>query len=356
MLRRCPWKARSSDDDGLIPRGSRGAHIRRHVTTVAIFSAINPNSPGQDDRAACQKALDWARRIYPVGARLPTNVIAPTEETAGYVIPTLCDYGERDLAISLAKWEASQQRPDGAFSGDGVPYTFDTAQVIRGFLALVDTVPELERPLKRACDYVEKQIAADGRVHTVSYVGWRLGDGTVFSDYCHLYALPPLLEAGRKLSERRYIAAVERAVAYFKRKPDLVKFKPELATLSHIFGYMMEALVELGELDLAREGLQQAAAIQRSDGAIPAYPGADWVCSTGLAQLAVAWYRLGDVGAAHRALDYLETVQNPSGGFYGGYGRNAQYFPDKEIGWAVKYFLDALRLREKVSVHQLEAI
>ena len=104
---------------------------------------------------------------------------------------------------------------------------------------------------------------------------------------------------------------------------------------------MLEALVELGELELARKGLRQALAIQKKDGSIPAYPGATWVCSTGMAQLAIAWYMLGEREPADRAMDYLIRLQNPSGGFYGGYGLNAQYFPQEEISWAAKYFVDA---------------
>jgi malonyl-CoA O-methyltransferase len=313
------------------------------LSVLATFKHKLKIEPNKDSRS---KAIQWAKRIYPIGIRLPRNVVAPTEETAGYMIPTLYSYGEKELAIQVAKWEASRQRPDGGFAGaDGVPYTFDTAQVIRGFLAVVDEVPELSEPLKRACDYVESQIDANGKVHTVSYAGWQLANGSIFSDYAHLYALPPLLQAGRKLGRPRYIQAAQRGMNYFSQKTDLVEFKPDLGTLSHIFGYMMEALAELGETALARRGLQQATAIQQKNGAIPAYPGVEWVCSTGMAQLAAAWYRLGDNEAGDRALRYLETLQNPSGGFFGSYGRNAQYFPDKEIGWAVKYFLDCFMLR-----------
>lgn len=319
---------------------------------MSMSTSIKSQSDSHGIRDTRQKALEWAKRVYTPGARLPPNVVAPTEETAGYMIPTLCEYGEKPLAIAIARWEASRQRADGAFaSEDGVPYTFDTAQVIRGFLAVVDDAPEFAEPLKRACDYVESQIGSDGRVHTVSYEGWRLIDGSVFSDYCHLYALPPLLEAGRQLSEARYVKAAQRGIDYFKRQPDLVEFKPQLATLSHIFGYMMEALVELGEFELARKGLHSAGTIQREYGAIPAFPGVSWVCSTGMAQLAVAWYKLGERAPADLALKYLETIQNPSGGFYGSYGRNAQYFADREIGWAVKYFLDGLKLRDNASNH-----
>src|SRR5262249_28563163 len=147
---------------------------------------------------------------------------------------------------------------------------------------------------------------------TPSYEWWRFPDGSMFSEYGNLYVLPPMLEAGQKLSEPKYITAATRAMEYFRSKPDLVVFKSELGTLSHYFAYMMEALVDLGEIELAERGLQQARAIQKKSGAIPAYPGVDWVCSTGMAQLAIAWYKLGQREYADKALTYLEGIQNPS--------------------------------------------
>ena len=72
-----------------------------------------------------------------------------TPEVTGYLVPTLLAVGEADLAIDLALWEASVQRRDGSFAApDGVPYTFDTAQVARGFLAVLDRVPALETNLR----------------------------------------------------------------------------------------------------------------------------------------------------------------------------------------------------------------
>jgi malonyl-CoA O-methyltransferase len=273
-------------------------------------------------------------------------VFPPTEETAGYIIPTFMAYGERALAIELAKWEASRQREDGGFVGaDGVPYTFDTAQVIRGFLAVMDVLPEVTAPLRRACDYVASHIDADGRVQTVSYASWRVSSAETFSEYAHLYVLGPLREAGRRLSEYRYVEAAQRSLSYYKSRPDLVEFKSNIGTLSHIFGYMMEALVELGELDLAARGLAAAERIQQRSGAVPAYPGVSWVCSTGMAQLALAWYMLGARQRPDRALRYLEWIQNASGGFYGSYGKGAQYLPEWEIGWAAKFFLDCYLLK-----------
>lgn len=312
---------------------------------MSIFALLKSKAPTATSANSMKQALEWAKRVYRVGAVLPSNVFPPSEETAGYIIPTFYQYGEKELAIELAKWETTRQRADGAFCApDGVPYTFDTAQVIRGFLAVLDDAPLFEEPLRRACDYVESQIHKDGKVGTFSYDTWRQLDGSYFSDYCHLYVLPPLLLAGQKLSEPRYIYAVERAIKYFRRQPDLVEFKPEFGSLSHIFGYMMEGLVELGQADLAKKGLQQAAAIQKKNGAIPAYPGVDWVCSTGLAQLALAWYKLGINEPADKAVQYLESLQNPSGGFYGSYGKKASYLNNKEIGWGAKYYLDCCLL------------
>jgi malonyl-CoA O-methyltransferase len=172
----------------------------------------------------------------------------------------------------------------------------------------------------------------------------KLPDGSLLSEYGNLYILAPMLEAGRKLSEARFIDAGERGLSYFKKKPDLVQFKPEFGGFSHFFGYMMEALVDLGEVELAKKGLEQAAAIQKENGAIPAYPGVDWICSTGMAQLAVAWLKIGDIEPANKAIEYLLRIQNPSGGFFGGYGKGAEYFPTEEISWAVKFFIDALLL------------
>ncbi len=301
--------------------------------------------------SALERAVGWvkANRIPGSGVRPHHKSKVPTMEVTGYLIPTLRDVGETELARELALWEASVQAPDGSFAapGEDVPYTFDSAQVIRGFLAMMDEIPELEGNLRRACDFVMSQIGPDGRVTTRSYDMWKLEDGSTFTEYANLYVLPPLLQAGRKLGEPACVRAVERAIAYYKRKPDLADFKPEISTLSHIFGYMMEALVELGEDSLARKGLGQAAAIQKENGAIPAFPGVDWICSTGMAQLAIAWYRLGETGPADRALDYLKGLQNQSGGFFGSYGPGASYLPTEEISWGVKFFIDALLLSEE---------
>ena len=291
-----------------------------------------------------RRAIAWVRnnRVPSGGIAVHHRTQDATQEVTGYLIPTLVDAGEEAFAIELARWEASVQRPDGSLAApDGVPYTFDTAQVARGFLAVLDRAPDLERNLGLACDYVSSRIDRHGKVGSASLDMWKLPDGSVLTDYCNLYVLPPLVAAGQRLDRRAYLDAAARAVDYYRRRPDLVAFKPEPSTFSHMFGYMMEALVDLGEIELARHGLAQVEAIQQADGTIPAYPGATWTCSTGTAQLAIAWLKLGRREPALRALRSLERLQHLSGGFFGSYGRGAIYFPQEEISWAVKFFIDA---------------
>lgn len=286
-----------------------------------------------------QKAIQWIKNHRAPGGGILSHhkETRASQEVTGYLIPTLYRAGEKKLALELAGWEASMQRSDGAFTDIHLkPYTFDTAQVVRGFLSVLPEAPELENPLRRACDWIVSQITPSGKIHTPDLASWTMPDGGLITDNVHLYVLTPLHDAGKKLNAGHYIQAAERALAYYKQQPGLIRFN----VLSHFFGYIMEALVDLGETELARKGLAEAARLQQENGAVPAYPNVPWVCSTGLAQIAIAWCKLGMRKPAEKALRCLESLQNPSGGFYGGYGKHANYFPKEEISWAVKYFLD----------------
>ena len=222
---------------------------------------------GFAEKASAAKAIQWIKdnRLPNSGIRANSKAKVATPEVTGYIIPTLFNYGEKDLAFDLTRWEVSVQKPDGSFAAPGsdVSYTFDTAQIARGFLAVLDDMPEVENNLRRACDYVDGQIDKEGRVNTPSYATWKLADGTMLSEYGNLYVLPPMLEVGKKLNEKRYIEAAKRGMNYFRQKKDLVEFKSELGMLSHYFGYMMEALVDLGEIELAKQGLEQAKSLQK---------------------------------------------------------------------------------------------
>jgi len=274
-------------------------------------------------QTSLEKALKWVKnqRIQNSGIVVHHKTKNVTPEVTGYLITSLYNAGEKELALDLAQWETTVQQPDGSFMAPNkISYTFDTAQVVRGFLTVLNDIPTIENNLRKACDFIVSQIDEKGEIQTPSYHSWQLSKGRKLSKYCNLFVIVPLLEAGKRLNEQKYIDEAYRSLAYYKKQSDLTEFKSDLGTLSHIFGYMMEALADLGEHDLVRTGLEQVAAIQKEDGAIPAYPGVDWVCSTGMAQLGLAWFKIGNKEKAEEILTYLESMQNASGGFFGGYG------------------------------------
>jgi len=288
-----------------------------------------------------QRAMAWFKNhlIPGQGIILHTKKPVPYPEVTGYYIPTLYRWNEAELARSCSRWLLSIQMPDGAFpASDGKPYTFDTGQILRGLVAASGDVPGADEAARRAADWMLTRIQPDGRVTTPSTELW----GDIASELIHTYVLPPLKQAGEKFDRPDYLAAAARAMAYYKARAD------ELAPfnrLTHFHAYAMEALWEMGEAELCRQGMASAAAKQRRDGAVPGYPDVDWVCSTGLAQYAIVWQHLGEFDRADRAIAYLEKIQNKSGGFNGSYGKGASYIPGAEISWAVKYFLDAWELK-----------
>ncbi|MDD5638835.1 MAG: methyltransferase domain-containing protein [Candidatus Pacebacteria bacterium] len=291
-----------------------------------------------------EKSIQWAKNnvLQDGGISVSTKERIAYPEVSGYFIPTLYQWGEKKLAKALAQWLISQQNKDGSFSApDGIPYTFDTGQVIRGFLTVINDMPQVKQPLIKACDWLIKQIDSNGKINTPSLKMWN----NIADDRIHLYVLSQLVEAGKKLNKKKYIQSAYRALEYYKKREDLLEFN----TLSHFYGYILEALYDLEEYDLVNKALKNTAKIQRKNGGIFAYPDSSWVCIPGTAQLAIVFYKAGMIKNGNKALRFLEKVQNSSGGFYGSIGLGADYFPFEEISWAVKFYLDACYWRIKAS-------
>ena len=273
-----------------------------------------------------------------------TDIAYP--EVSGYYIPSLLHYGFRDLAKQYAKWLLSIQHEEGAWYDylDKAPYVFDTGQILKGLIAIYPIMPEVKDSILKGCDYILSQIRPDGQLPSPSLEFWPEG---ICTELIHLYCLKPLIDAARIFGCPRYETEARRVLAYYKENSmdKLLDFH----TLSHFYAYMMEALVDLGETEIAREAMDKVAKLQRKDGFIPAYKNVKWTCSTGLFQFAVVWYKLGEKTKADLTFDYACSLQTKNGGWLGSYGKGAGYLQVREISWAVKYFLDALQL--KISTH-----
>lgn len=267
-------------------------------------------------------------------------------EVTGYYIPTLLRWGYRDMAVSYAKWLCSIQKEDGSWydTDDQNPYVFDTAQILKGLMAIREIYPEVDSYIVRGCDWILSNMQESGRLTTPSADAW--GSGRACSELIHTYCLSPLMEAADALNRPRYREAAYKILDYYKTNHynEIMNFR----LLSHFYAYVMEALLDMGERDMALQAMEKVAMLQKENGAVPAYHDVDWVCSTGLFQFALVWFRLGNIERGNKAFEYACKLQNDSGGWYGSYlsednsGEDNDYFPNSEISWAVKYFLDAL--------------
>lgn len=296
------------------------------------------------------RAIQWIHEHHVDGHAVPITSLnrKPYPEVTGYFIPTLLSIGEVAMAENFARWLVSVQNANGSFSLDDPArqYVFDTGQVIRGWVSIIDRLPELREPLARACDWIVGGAdPATGALQVPRPGGdWSLGARGEVSEGIHLYVLKPLRDAAALLGRPDIRACADRALAYYLDRIPVTDFR-QSNMLTHFFGYMQEALVELGLPEKAREGMASVGAFQQTSGAVTAYWDVPWVCSTGLAQLAIVWYLLDDVPRADKALAFVAQLQNASGGFYGSYGVGATYFPAEEIAWAVKYAIEAEQLR-----------
>lgn len=295
-----------------------------------------------------KKAIQWIEKntIPNKGIINTSKSRNPYPEVTGYYIPTLLKWGYRELAITYAKWLCEIQKEDGSWydTNDNAPYVFDSAQILKGLIAVRDIYPYVDKNIIKGCDWIISRMDKEGRLVTPSKELW--GAETMCTELIHTYCLSPLVEAGKLFNREDYLEKAKYSLSYYIKnyESEILNFN----ILSHFYAYIVEAMLDMGEINLAQKAMAKVASIQKDNGAVPAYKNVDWVCSTGLFQFALIWYRLGDLEHGNKAFEYASKLQNESGGWNGSYlsENNAteinDYIPDAEISWAVKYFLDAM--------------
>jgi len=306
-----------------------------------LLSSRNNNVRNVSYLQTYQQAKQWIERytVPSEGISVSSSRRWSYPEVTGYYIPTLLDWGMKDLALRYGKWLLTIQNDDGSWNDPRgkSPYVFDTGQILRGLHALADEYLEFKQPLLKGCDWIKSRQLESGRITTPDTSMWGHG----LSESIHLYAIAPLLWAAEKFDRPDLKTVVEKALQYYIGERKDFRYN----CLSHFHAYEIDGIIELGRTDLAQNAMKEIAALQRKNGSVPGYPGQAGVCSTGLFQYAVIWYKLGEMDRADRAFEYACSLQNPSGGWFGSYGKCDNYFVDAEIAWAVKYFLDAFHLK-----------
>lgn len=314
-------------------------------------------------------ALNWIRSntLNGKGITVTSKKQKVYPEVTGYYIPSLLAWGERELAVSYAKYLCSIQKADGSwYDSDGqAPYVFDSAQILKGLISIRGILPEADSCILKGCDWLLTNMQDNGRLTTPNRDAWG-NDENFCSELIHIYCLSPLVDAGKIFAKPEYTEAAHRILEYYKReKMDKIL---DFSLLSHFYAYVMEGLCDLGETALAHECMERLAKYQNKKGEIPGLKNVSWVCSTGMFQIALVWYKLGELDKGNKAFDYACSLQNASGGWYGSYasgslsgklgwkGKKPCYFPDEEISWANKYFLDALAQKQRLEFEKAAPI
>jgi malonyl-CoA O-methyltransferase len=301
------------------------------------------------------RAQKWIRKYTTSGKGIcvTSKIRLPYPEVSGYYIPTLIDWGMRDMAVQYAQWLCSIQKPDGSWydAGDNAPYIFDTAQILKGLIAVSEILPKVKTNIIKGCDWLISTIETNGKFPPPPMVS--LDPSNMFSECSYIYCLAPLVQAGKKYNIPHYELQARRVLEYYTSnfREVILNF----SVLSHFYAYIIEGLIDMNEIELAREAMRRISFIQHENGSIPAYKNVTWICSTGLFQFALIYYKLGDKEHGDKAFAYAAALQNRSGGWYGSYAvyplafytkkHRPYYEPHAEISWAVKYFLDALRYK-----------
>lgn len=314
------------------------------------------------------KALSWikANTIDTKGITVTSKQRMLYPEVTGYYIPTLLEWGERDLAKAYAQYLCDIQKEDGSWydCGNNAPYVFDSSQILKGLLAIREIMPEVKYHIIKGCNWILSNVCEDGRLTTPSKGAW--GDDESFcSELVHLYCITPLLEASEIYGYIDFKAAAYKIVNYYKEnyRERIVNF----SLFSHFYAYVLEGLIDLGEIELVQSAMKNLEKYQNIDGSIPGLKDVTWVCSTGMFQLALVWYKLGELEKGNKLFYHACSFQNESGGWFGSYpisydyetqdGRQKPfYFPEEEISWANKYFLDALAYKEKLEFEKMSDI
>ena len=314
-------------------------------------------------------AIQWIQRnsINDSGITVTSKQKKIYPEVTGYYIPTLIEWGYKGLAANYAKSLCSLQKSDGAWydSGNIYPYIFDTAQILKGLIAIYPLMPEIKTNIIKGCDWILCNMTEEGRLKP-AFDNCFPEDDSFYSELIHTYCLTPLKDAAKLFNKPEYEKSVVKIKNYYiaNYKQKILNF----SLLSHFYAYVMEGLLDMGETELIKEAMHNIEKFRNKKGGIPGLNNVDWVCSTGMFQLALVYYKLGELEKGNSLFEYACSLQNDSGGWYGSYpvsfinkyftfgNKKAHYFPDEEISWANKYFLDALAFKEKLEFEKMSPI
>ena len=329
---------------------------------------------------------------------LPSNAWnASYPETTGYIVCSMlraADFGLgnpaqiRSSVRKMGVWLTQTQLADGAFPGGPVsitnpqPAVFNTGQILKGLTDLIrqgfDSDEMLQQSSRRAAAWMIDEQDADG--------AWRRGLSVLATAPVRAYnvrAAWGLARYGLALDDQDAIQSGIRNAEWLMRMRESdgwfnhMNFNDGEDPLTHTVAYTIRGLLEVGAacgrddfVDAAAEAAEKMKRLQASNGAIPGTiakgyrPACSWTNTTGLAQMAIIWFRLAEItgekswsdaaALANRFNRRLHCLSSHNDGFrgalQGSYPGHLGYGRFWYMNWTQKFFLDSLLAEMGVSI------
>ena len=252
-----------------------------------------------------RKAAKWIISNSSNGYVLVSNKEKiPYPEVTGYTISTLKSIGFRNKSMDFANYLVSVQDDSGSWGLHNKNYIFDTAQVIDGLSEFDKYKINIEKAVKWIFNKSNNGIFIDEYGGTINQM-------------IHLRTLACLKKAGYN---------IDNFITNYNKKYNF-------DGLSHFYAYGFEGSARLG-LNCSN----YIELLKKYDGLIPEKSNEKSYCFVGLSQCALSLFLCGEFDLGMKTLEFVSKFQNDSGGFY---GSNGNYFPQDEISWANKFYIDA---------------
>lgn len=349
--------------------------------------------PVQSNAVHLKGALEWIKRAQDATPDRGVSRLFSLRdgwqpsypETTGYIIPTFLAYtrlsGESDFrhrALDMADWLIQIQMDCGAIQAGGVevpekvPTIFNTGQVLFGLVAAFKETGRQKYRVAatKAADWLAEHQEPDGSWKTFHSPFAAFRDNTYNARTAWgLYEVNEIIGDGKytdaAVRNLKLVVSRQNQRGWFSKNCLCDRSRP----LTHTIGYTIEGLLGVG-LALSDEVFIRAAeraaraliAVQRKDGSLAGRydgqwrPQARWSCLTGVAQIAICWWKLHSVlgdecflEAARRANAFLKSTQDlrsphPAvrGGIKGSHPIFGNYCSYQYPNWAAKFLADSL--------------
>lgn len=137
------------------------------------------------------------------------------------------------------------QGDNGAwYDSDGRnPYIFDTAQILKGLIAVHSIMPEVKGHIIKGCEWMLTRMTKEGRLQPEKGCFQEVVD--YYTELIHVYCLTPLRDVGRLFCEPQYERATGKIKDYFvtNYRDKIVHF----SLLSYFYADVLEGLLDMGE-------------------------------------------------------------------------------------------------------------